>query len=396
MSNDAFQDLLTRGVEKIHVREHLEAALKAGKKLRVKHGIDPTGAKLHLGHAATLWKLREFQDLGHQVVIIIGDYTAQIGDPSDKLQKRPFLTQEQIKENMKTYKEQIGKILDIQKIEWHYNSEWLEKLSLIEFSRLADLMSVQQVLHRRNFAERWARNEEITARELHYPLYQGYDSVIVRADVEIGGNDQLFNLLVGRKIQESYGQAPQDVITTTMLIGLDGEKMSKSSGNIINLLDQPQDMYGKIMSLRDEIIPDYFWLVARTPQEKADNVKKALRDGVNPRDLKMELAHAVVTMYHSTDAAVAAQDYFVKIFQEKEIPEELTTYNLQLTTYSLADLLVETKLAPSKSEARRLIVQGGVKINGVVKKDPTEIISFPPRGLVLQKGKREFVRVVLS
>lgn len=392
--SDSIKNLLTRGVEEIHVREHLESALKAGRKLRVKHGIDPTGANLHLGHAATLWKLREFQDLGHQVVIIIGDYTAQIGDPTDKLTKRPFLSEKQVAENMKSYQDQLGKILDAPHVEFRYNSEWYSKLSIRELDELAELFTVQQMVSRRNFQERWDQEQEISLRELHYPLYQGYDSVAVRSDIEVGGSDQLFNLLAGRKIQEAYHQMPQDAMTTQMLLGLDGEKMSKTFGNVVNITDTAQDMYGKLMALHDELIPDYFWLVGRVSSEKVQSVKQALKKGVNPRDLKMELARLVTAMYHGVEAAEAAEAYFVKTFQKKEIPPEMPTCTLDPKPYTLVDLLVATKIAPSKAEGRRLILQGGVKIDGVIKKDPDEVIKLSPSGLVLQKGKRVFVRVL--
>ena len=394
MSQKIIGDLLTRGVEGIHVREHLESALKAGRPLRVKHGIDPTGAKLHLGHAATLWKLREFQNLGHQVVIIIGDYTAQIGDPSDKLSKRPFLSEAQVAENMKSYQEQLGKILDLGKVEFRYNSEWLTRLSMRQLDELADIFTVQQMTERRNFHERIQKGEEISLRELHYPLYQGYDSVVVKADVEIGGTDQLFNLLAGRKIQEAYGQAPQDVMATSMLIGLDGDKMSKTAGNTVNIADTAQDMYGKIMSLRDELISDYFWLVGRVSQDKVEHVKKVLAEGANPRDIKMELARKVVALYHGNESAQSAEEYFVKTFQEKEIPTEMPLFKLGVESLELVEILVQTKIASSKSEARRLITQGGITIDGEEKKDPTEVISLPAQGAVLQKGKRVFLRVL--
>ncbi len=394
MTND-IQDLLARGVEEIHVQEHLESALTAGRKLRVKHGIDPTGAKLHLGHAATLWKLREFQDLGHQVVIIIGDYTAQIGDPSDKLAKRPFLSEEAVKENMKSYQEQLGKILDLAKVEFRFNSEWLTKLSMRQLDELADIFTIQQMIERRNFHERIEKGEEISLRELHYPLYQGYDSVAVQADVEVGGTDQLFNLLAGRKIQDAYGQAAQDVMTTSMLLGLDGNKMSKTAGNTINILDMAQDMYGKVMSLRDALIPDYFFLVARADAQKVEDVKKSLAQGTNPRDIKMELAREVVALYHGKDEAAKAEEYFVSTFQEKEIPSDIPVCQLSVVSSHLVDLLVQTKLAPSKAEARRLIEQGGIKIDGRTMKDFEEVISLPVQGFVLQKGKREFRRVLL-
>ncbi len=250
--------LLSRNVEDVIDRKHLAEALRSGKKLRIKHGVDPTGPKIHIGRAVALWKLREFQELGHTIVLIIGDFTAQIGDPSDKLEKRPFLSREQIEKNLKDYLPQIAKIIDLKKTEVRYNSEWLAKLNLRDFSELADLFSFQQILERRNFQDRWRKHEEISYREGTYPLLQGYDSVAVKADAELGGTDQLFNLLAGRKIQERYEQKPQDIMTTKMIIGLDGRKMSTSWGNVINISDDPDEQFGKTMSLRDELIPEYF------------------------------------------------------------------------------------------------------------------------------------------
>jgi tyrosyl-tRNA synthetase len=386
------QEILSRGVEEIHIRESLEKKLLSDKKLRIKHGIDPTGPKIHIGRAATLWKLREFQDLGHQIVLIIGDYTAQIGDPSDKLAKRPFLSEEQVKENMKSYEKQLGKILDMGKVELRYNSEWLAKLTPRELDKLADLFSVQQMIARRNFKERWEKGEEISIRELHYPLYQGYDSVAVKADVEIGGSDQLFNLLAGRKIQEAYNQSPQDILTTKMILGTDGRKMSTSWGNVINIIDEPEDMYGKVMSIIDELIIDYFTLCTRLPLEKIEEFERELKSGKNPRDIKMILAYEIVKLYHGEEKAKEAQKNFVKIFQKKEAPEEIPTKKVRSTV--LFEILVETGLASTKSEARRLIEQGGIKVDNKVIKD----IYFKPKiakkGVLIQKGKRFFIKVI--
>src|SRR3989338_4360881 len=271
------EELLTRGVEEIHVMDSLKKKLLAGKPLRIKHGIDPTGEKIHLGRAATLWKVREFQDLGHKVILIVGDYTAQIGDPSDKLSKRPFLSAKQVEKNMAHYRKQIGKILDLKKVEWRYNSEWIGKLTPREIDELAEHFTVGQMLARRNFKERWERQEDISIREFHYPLYQGYDSVMVKADVEVGGSDQLFNLLAGRKIQEYFDQPAQDILTTKMLLGLDGRKMSTSWGNVITIVDEPSDMYGKIMSMNDKLIPEYALLCARLSVQAVYNIEKELK-----------------------------------------------------------------------------------------------------------------------
>ncbi len=394
ISNKKIKELLSRGVEEVIERAHLEKRLLAGEKLRVKHGIDPTGPKIHLGRAATLWKLRQFQDLGHQVVLIIGDYTAQIGDPSDKLAKRPFLSPEQVEENMKTYKKQLSLILDMKKVELHRNSEWLAHLSPRELDSLADLFSVQQMIARRNFKERWERGEEISIRELHYPLYQGYDSVAIKADLEIGGSDQLFNLLAGRKIQEAYGQPPQDILTVKMLLGVDGRKMSTTWGNVINITEEPNEMYGKIMSMRDDLMIDYFVLCTRLPMLEIKKIEKELKAGANPRDIKMRLAREIVSLYQSPNEAKMAEENFIKVFQKKEVPEEIKSVKLKVKSLNIVDLLVATKLATSKSEARRLVEQGGIKVDGKVVKDPKAEIAISEEGVLVQKGKRHFVRVV--
>lgn len=387
------EELLTRGVEDIHVRENLEKKLRSGKQLRVKFGIDPTGEKIHLGRAATLWKVREFQDLGHKVILIVGDYTAQIGDPSDKLSKRPFLSAQQVKQSMAHYKEQIGKIIDLTKVEWRYNSEWIAKLSPREMDELAEHFTVGQMLARRNFKERWEKKEDISIREFHYALYQGYDSVVVKADVEIGGFDQLFNVMAGRKIQEAYGQAPQDILTGKMLLGLDGRKMSTSWGNVITIVDAPADMYGKLMSMNDELIPDYALLCVRMSAKGVEKIKQELKQGVNPRDIKMKVARAVVALYHGEAAAKKAEQEFVKMFQKHETPSEVTGVRLQVSEIGIVELLVKAKLAASKSEARRVIEQGGVQMDGKVVRDPNTEIKLSKEGVLLQKGKRHFVRV---
>lgn len=405
INKEKIRELLTRGVEEIHIRESLEKKLFSGKLLRVKHGIDPTGEKIHLGRAATLWKLREFQGLGHKIVLIIGDYTAQIGDPSDKLSKRPFLSAEQVKKNMARYKEQIGKIIDISKVEWRYNSEWLAKLTPHEIDKLAELFSVQQMLARRNFKERWNKGEDISIREFHYSLYQGYDSVVVKADVEVGGSDQLFNLLAGRDIQKAFGQAPQDILTGQMLPGLDGRKMSTSWGNVINITDAPADMYGKVMSMDDKLISEYALLCARFPQKKVGSIKSALKASKNPRDIKMEIARAIVALYCGAEAGRKAEEMFVRMFQKHEKPQEVQECKIKNAKpctelcsgtgvkCKIIDLLIECKLAVSKSEARRVVEQGGVKVDGEIINDPSAEIKLSKKGALVQKGKRYFVRV---
>jgi tyrosyl-tRNA synthetase len=368
--------LLTRNVEQIIERDHLEKALASGKKLRVKLGIDPTGTKIHIGRAVPLWKLKEFQDLGHKIVLIIGDFTAQVGDPSDKLEKRPFLTKAQVKTNLKNYLAQIGKIINLKKAEIHYNSKWLGKLTFQEISELAEIFSIQQMVERRNFKERWEKHEEISLREFMYPLMQGYDSVMVKADVEMGGTNQLFNLMAGRKIQERYGQKPQDIITFGMINGLDGRKMSTSWGNVINIADEPGDQYGKVMSARDEMIVPYFRTATGMPEEEIALIEQRLKKGENPKLLKEKLAHAVVARYHGNKAADRAAENFVTQFTKKETPREMPVLSIPAdkaeTNYR--DLVVFAGgllgVVKSNGEAWRKIEQGGFELNGEVKADP--------------------------
>jgi len=389
---EKIEHLLSRNVEDVIDRGHLRAALSSGKKLRVKHGIDPTGPKMHIGRAVVLWKLREFQDLGHKIVLIIGDFTAQIGDPSDKLEKRPFLSREQVEKNMKEYLPQIGKILDLKKTEVRYNSEWLAKLDLREFSELADLFSFQQILERRNFHDRWENHKEISYREGMYPLMQGYDSVAIKADIELGGTDQLFNVLAGRKVQERYDQKPQDVMVTKMVVGLDGRKMSTSWGNVINILDAPEEQFGKVMSLHDELIPEYFESTTDASMDEIAQIKKELKKGTNPKDLKVQLGFEIVKRYHGEAAARKAQENFEKLFSRREIPDDVPELKLKGKKLSALDIVVASSVMKSRSEARRLIEGGGFEFDGKVIKNPLE--EVPIRGGEnVRVGKKRFFKV---
>ena len=388
------REILERGTEDIIEKDHLEKSLKSGKQLRVKFGIDPTGPKIHLGRAVPLRKLKAFQDLGHQVVLIVGDCTATIGDPSDKLSKRPMLTKEDVKRNMKSYKDQLGKILDMKRTELHYNSRWLDKLNFRETAELAESFSLQQMAHRRNFKERIDKGEDVSIRECLYPLMQGYDSVAVKADVEIGGFDQLFNLKAGRIIQKHYGQPEQDILTVKMIEGADGRKMSTSWGNVINIIDEPNDMFGKIMSMKDELILPYFWLCANISKEEYNDFENRLKQGDNPRNIKMELGKRIVDLYHSKKEAEEAAQEFEKVFSKKEMPSDMPEYRVSSDKIALIDLLVQTKLAFSKGEARRLIARGGVRIDQETAKDITAVLPIPEKGVILQCGKRHFVKIV--
>lgn len=390
------KQILERGTEDVIIREHLAAALKSGKSLRVKFGIDPTGPKIHLGRASILRKLRAFQELGHKIVLIIGDFTATIGDPSDKLSKRPMLTREQVEKNMEHYTEQLGKILNMDKVELRCNSEWLNKLNFRQTAELAECFSMQQMAQRKNFKERIDKGEEISLREFLYPLMQGYDSLVVKADVEVGGFDQLFNLKAGRVIQKNFNQPEQDILTAQMLEGTDGKKMSTTWGNIITIMDESNDMFGKIMSLKDELILKYFLLCTDESQEKIDGFEKALKSGANPRDIKIELAKQIVSLYHSKKAAEIAAEDFEKIFSKKELPDEIPEYLAKKEQIPLINVLVEAKLAKSRNEARRLITQGGIKIDQKIIKDIETVLQIPIQGVILQCGKRHFVRLVYS
>lgn len=387
-NEEKIDELLSRGVEDCFVKEDLKKDLISGRQLRIKFGIDPTGPKIHIGRAIPLRKLRQFQLLGHQIVLIIGDFTAQIGDPSDKLAKRPMLTREIIEENMRDYKAQIGKIIDIDKVEFVYNSDWLRPLGFQEICQLAESFTVQQMLSRRNFAERVEKGEEISLRELMYPLMQGYDSVAINADVEIGGFDQLFNLKAGRYIQKHYGKKEQNVLTIQMLEGTDGRKMSTSWGNIITVVDEPNDMYGKIMSLKDELIIKYFTLTTDLSLGEILEIEKAITQGDNPKIHKMRLAREIVTMYHSEKAAAKAEEEFESVFAKGALPEDIPEIKLNVT--DVAQALKDLKIIESKSEWVRLIKENAVSVHeGNAITDPKWV---PQESCVLKIGKRRFVK----
>lgn len=387
------REILDRGVEEIVDREHLEQRLKSGEQLRIKLGIDPTGPKIHIGRAIILWKLKAFQELGHQIILIIGDFTAKVGDASDKESMRKCLTDEEIKANMRDYQQQLGLILDMSKVELRYNSEWLGQLNFGDILGLATNFTAQQMIQRRNFKERWENANPIGLHELLYPLMQGYDSVAIKADVEMGGFDQLFNLKAGREIQRAFNQPAQDIMTLKMLNGLDGRKMSTSWGNVITILDEPEDMFGKVMSLRDEMMPDYFELCTDMPQPEVDSHKKALEaQRINPRDIKALLAFEIVKRYHGEAKAKAARQEFDKIFRNKELPTEIPEFKVQKAEYPILDLLSESGLAPSKSEAKRLVLGKAVEINNEIKDDWKEVVKLE-EGMIIKAGKRKFVKI---
>ncbi len=390
------EDILNCGVEKIIDKKHFLDVLKDSKKLRIKHGIDPTGNRIHLGRASQLWKLKDFQDLDHKVVLIIGDFTAKIGDPSDKPEGRKGLSEKEIKKNMASYLEQIGKILDIKKTEIRHNSEWHDKLDLGEFLSIAKVFSVQQMVQRRNFNERWKKEQPITMQEICYPLLQGYDSVAMKADVELGGYDQLFNLNIGRDVQRHYGQKPQDIMALKMLSGLDGRKMSTSWGNVINITDEPNDMFGKLMSMKDEMLEEYFELCARMDEKELEIIKKKLKDKkTNPKDIKEELALRVVSLYWGLASAQKAKKEFQKVFKKKGLPSDIRVFFSPRKEYPVLELLFHLDLAVSKGEGKRLIQQGGVRVDNKKIDDFQKIVKVR-EGLVIQVGKRKFARLTIK
>ncbi|MBL7155031.1 MAG: tyrosine--tRNA ligase [Candidatus Portnoybacteria bacterium] len=384
------KDLLSRGIDEVIDFNHLKKGLISGKKLRIKLGIDPTSPNLHLGQSVPLLKLKDFQELGHQIVLIIGDFTGLVGDTSDKHAERPALTDKQIRRNLKTYIKQVGKILHADKTEIRYNSEWLAKLDYREISEQADIFSLAEFIARKNIRRRLERKNRISLRELLYPLMQGYDSVAIKADVEIGGTDQRFNLLAGRRIQEYFSQEPQDIITLNLMDGLDGRKMSSSWGNTINLLDSPKEMFGKVMSMIDSMIITYFENCTRVPMEIVKKFEKQLSDkNINPRDIKMELAYEITKIYWGERGAEKGKNHFVSVIQKKNIPDDMP--EIKITSANIIDVLVKGNLVKSKSDARRLIEHKGIKVNGEIIKTFDEIIN---KGDIIQKGKRHFVRAV--
>ncbi len=391
---------LRRGTVEIfteaELAEKLAEAAKTGRQLRIKLGLDPTSPDIHLGHTVVLRKMRQFQDLGHKAVLIIGDYTARIGDPTGQSATRPMLEPQQIEQNAKTYFQQAGKILDIskEKLEVRYNSEWLEKLTLMELIQIAAKKTVAQMLQRDSFKLRLKAEEDVYTHEFLYPLMQGYDSVMVKSDVELGGTDQTFNNLVGRDIQKAYSQKPQIVITTPILVGLDGkEKMSKSKGNYIGVTDGPNDMFGKVMSISDEMVENYFTLLTDLPSEKiADFVDS---NKTHPKEAKVLLGKTIVSQFYDEAAAEAAAAEFDKVFAQGQLPDEMPEVEIAAEPIAASKLLVYCKLVSSSSEAKRMIKQSAVTIAAQKATDPNAQIT-PEDGMVIQVGKRRFVRLKIG
>lgn len=391
----AIEDVLVKQVAQVLPSSEGLADLMRKRKIRLYLGVDPTSPYLHLGHAVLLRKLRQFQELGHEVILLFGTFTARIGDPSGKDKAREPLSFPQIKKNMATYVKQAALVLDAKKLKITHNGDWLEKMKFKDVLELASHMTVSRLLERDMFQERIRKKEEVWCHELLYPLMQGYDSVAMDVDLEIGGTDQTFNMLAGRELQKDYRKKEKFVLTTPLLLGTDGRKMSKSLGNVINLLDAPNDMYGKIMSLRDDLIPHYFELCMDTSENELRDIQAFLENKENnPRELKARLAKEITALYHGEKKSAAAEQEFEKIFKEKQFPSDISTIELRDEgPFQLVELLVMVGLASSKSDARRLAEQGGVKINGTIEKDGAKFITIQPR-MVVQAGKRRFRRIV--
>ncbi len=386
---------LTEVAVRVETPEELAARLRLGRPLRVKAGFDPSAPNIHLGHSIPLDVLRQFQDMGHTVVLIVGDLTARVGDPSGKLKTRPMLTDEELEANARTYFEQVGRIIDVDRAEIRGNSEWLEQLDLPGVLRLCSSYTVARVLERDTFQERMDLDEPITITELLYPLMQGYDSVAVEADVEIGGTDQLFNLLAARDVQRFYGQEPQVIMTFPLLVGLDGvEKMSSSLGNYVGITDEPSDMFGKLMSINDEVMLDYYRLLLKSASGELEQMRRQIRAGeASPRDLKAEMARRIVARFHDEAAATAAQQEFDRVFAERQQPSEMPDVKVRAQPVPLVELIRAAGFAASNSEARRLVTQGAVSLDDERLDDPQATVA-PSEGTVLRVGKRRFARIV--
>ena len=391
-------ELITRGTEEILVEEELKKKLDSGKKLNVKAGFDPTAPDLHLGHTVLINKLRQFQTLGHNIIFLIGDYTGMIGDPSGKSATRPPLSAEEIKENSKTYEKQIFKMLDPDLTTVAFNSSWMNKMNAADLIRLASHHTVARMLERDDFDKRYKSNQAISIHEFLYPLIQGYDSVALDADVELGGTDQKFNLLVGRQLQELHGKPPQVVITMPILEGLGGsQKMSKSLGNYIGIDESAKEMFGKIMSISDNLMWRYFELLSFKNLEEIEQFKKQVETGTNPRDIKFELAQEIITRFHDLKSAQDAKNDFVKRFSDNAIPDIIDDIEIKVSNKGIvfANLLKETQLVSSTSDAHRMIKQAAVKIDGKRVDDGKQILEAG-FSAVIQVGKRKFIRVKLT
>lgn len=387
------KDFFTRGVVEIINEKSFKDKLKSGKKLKIKMGFDPTRPDIHLGHAVGLRKLRQLQDAGHIVTFLIGDYTAKIGDPSGRNTTRPILTEAEITENARTYFEQVGKILDVYKAQVWYNSRWFSDIHYHELLDLASKFTVAQIIERNDFEKRLKEGHDVGLQELLYPVMQAYDSVMIEADVEFGGSDQKFNILKGRELQKKMGQEEQDIVMVKLLVGTDGkEKMSKSLDNYIGIAEPADQMFGKIMSIPDKLIPEYFELCTDISESKIAKYIKEIKTGKNPMEIKTILAKEIVGMYHDKKIAEKAHKEFIKVFSKRELPSNIPSVKIEYGNYELPLLLINLEAISSISEAKRLIEQGGVKIDGAKITDPKAEIAAA-KGLVIQVGKRKVFQI---
>lgn len=387
--------IISKGVDEIIGLNELKEKLTKNKPLTVKLGLDPSAPDIHLGHTVVLRKLRQLQDLGHNIVIIIGDFTGKIGDPTGKSKARKALTTEQVLENAKTYEEQIFKVLDKKKTKVNFNSEWLSKMNFEDVIRLGAKMTVARMLERDDFKKRYENQMPISIHEFFYPLMQGFDSVEIKADIELGGTDQRFNLLMGRMLQKEFGQEPQCTIMMPLLEGLDGiNKMSKSLGNYIGIDEDAKVMFEKIMTIPDELIVKYFELVTDIHPDEVEKIKELLRDGTNPRDIKMQLGREIVELYHGKDAVKDAEDRFKLVFQRKEIPDDIKCVEVSKENLDLAEIITNNLLVKSKNEFRRLVVQGGVKVNGEKLGNIEDLILSEE--MIIQIGKKKFIKIIIK
>ena len=391
-------EIIQRGADEILVEKDLVAKLKEGRPLRIKAGFDPTAPDLHLGHTVLINKLRQFQDLGHEVMFLIGDFTGMIGDPTGKSATRPPLTQEDVARNAETYQQQIFKILDKEKTKVVFNSEWMSKYSSADMIKLAASSTVARMLERDDFNKRYTGGQPIAIHEFLYPLIQGHDSVVMKADVELGGTDQKFNLLMGRQLQEQAGQKPQCVLTMPILEGLDGvQKMSKSLNNYIGIEDAPKDMFGKIMSISDDLMWRYFELLSFRPMSEIERFRKDMEEGKNPRDIKFLLAEEIIARFHNEEEATAAREGFIAQFARNKVPDDIPELDFDAPDggYPIANLLKDAGLCSSTSDAMRMIQQGAAKIDGEKVADKTVKIQ-PGASGVFQVGKRKFAKVTVN
>jgi len=385
--------LLSRGIEEVIIKEDLEKKLRGGKKLRIKHGVDPTTKDLHIGYAVVYNKLKAFQELGHTIVFLIGDFTARFGDPTDKEKSRILRDKGEVKDMAKNYINQLGKILDLKKTEIRYNSEWYDKMKAEELLRLMSHFTAQRMMERDMFQERIKKGEEIGLHEPVYPVLQAYDSVMLKSDFTVIGSDQTFNELKGREIQRAFGQAPQGVMSMKILIGTDGKmKMSQSLGNYIGITEEAATQFGKVMSIPDSLIIHYFELATDVSINKIQTIKKELKKGLNPRDAKLKLAFEIVKIYHGAEKAKKVQQEFEKIFSKREVPTDIPTFKVEEKPVKLVDLLGNFKLVSSRSEARRLIEQKAVDVDGTTIFDVDEELT-PHKNMIIKVGKRKWAKI---